>query len=106
MKKHDKVLVQAWARYHAQLEGTPGQADAFREYQELVEARQGAGGREPGPWRKGEAMKVKKVEGFKCPECDAYIPKEDVPEVSILYQCGECEEVFEDRDEAKECCKA
>ena len=51
-------------------------------------------------------MKVKKVEGFKCPECDAYIPKEDVPEVSILYQCGECEEVFEDRDEAKECCKA
>ncbi|MHB1702330.1 MAG: hypothetical protein ACYCSN_19800 [Acidobacteriaceae bacterium] len=30
---------------------------------------------------------------------------EDSPLVAERYQCGECEELYEDREEAKECCK-
>lgn len=50
-------------------------------------------------------MKVKEVKGIVCPECDEFIMKDDVPEVATRYQCGECEEVYEDIDEAKDCCK-
>ena len=54
-------------------------------------------------------MKVKQVKGIKCPECGAVVLEVvlegDIPQVETLYQCGECEEVYEDRDEAKECCK-
>jgi len=50
-------------------------------------------------------MKVKAVKGIVCPGCDEFVLKEDIPEVEERYQCGECEEIYEDRDEAKECCK-
>ena len=50
-------------------------------------------------------MKVKTVKGIACPECDAFHLKDDIPEIVERYQCGECEEIYEDRDEAKECCK-
>lgn len=50
-------------------------------------------------------MKVKRVQGFRCPDCDAFIPKDDIPIVDEAFQCGECDEVYDDRDEAKECCK-
>ena len=50
-------------------------------------------------------MKVKTVKGIVCPECDACVLEEDIPKVDNLYQCGECEEVYADREEAKECCK-
>ena len=50
-------------------------------------------------------MKVKAVKGMRCPECDGFVPKEELPEVGTMYQCGECGEVYEDREEAKECCK-
>ena len=45
-------------------------------------------------------MKVTKV--FKCPECDEIVAKADLVEA---FQCGECGEVYDDLDEAKECCK-
>ena len=52
-------------------------------------------------------MKVVKIRGFKCPHCDNFIEELDIPkEVNrIAYQCGECEGVYEDREEAVECCK-
>ena len=50
-------------------------------------------------------MKVKAIKGIACPECDCFVLKEDMPEVETRYQCGECDEVYEDRDAAKECCK-
>ena len=51
-------------------------------------------------------MKVKVIKGIKCPECAEFIPKVDLPEVEDYYMCGECEEVYDDREEAKECCQA
>lgn len=52
-------------------------------------------------------MKITKVKGFKCPHCDEFIEEVDIPQLvnRVAYQCGECEEVYEDIDEAKECCK-
>ena len=50
-------------------------------------------------------MKVKVIKGMECPECGEFIPKEDFPELTSRYQCGECEEIYDDRDEAKECCR-
>ena len=50
-------------------------------------------------------MKVKTLVGFKCPECEEFVAKDDIPEVVTLYQCGECEEVYDEREEAKECCR-
>ena len=50
-------------------------------------------------------MRAKTVRGIVCPECDSFILREDVPEVEERYQCGECGESYEDRDDAKECCK-
>ena len=50
-------------------------------------------------------MKVKQVKGIICPECEEFILKDDIPEEDIRYQCEECGEIYEDRDEAKECCK-
>ena len=56
-----------------------------------------------------EEIKVK-VTGIKvwvCPSCDEAhkIADEPLPVVGLHYRCGECEEVYEDRDDAKECCK-
>lgn len=51
-------------------------------------------------------MKVKKAVGVVCPECEAFIRKVDMPGEVTWFQCGECEEIYEDRDEAKECCKS
>ena len=50
-------------------------------------------------------MKVKTVKGYECPECMEFIPKDNLPELTEHYQCGECEEMYEDKDDAKECCK-
>lgn len=50
-------------------------------------------------------MKVKEVKGTVCPECAEFILEEDMAEESTRFQCGECNEIYEDRDEAKECCK-
>ena len=49
-------------------------------------------------------MKVTKVKGFICPECNEFIVASDV-ESSIMFQCGECDELYDDLEEAKECCK-
>mgnify|MGYP001567609093 CR=1 FL=1 len=49
-------------------------------------------------------MKIKLVKGYECPECSEFASKDDF-EPAERYQCGECEELYEDRDEAKECCK-
>ncbi len=50
-------------------------------------------------------MKVKKVKAIRCPECDAIILKKDIPDKKDLFQCRECDEVYDDLDDAKECCK-
>lgn len=50
-------------------------------------------------------MKVIKVIGIKCPECEAFVTKEDIPMTQDYFQCGECFEYYDDRDEAKDCCK-
>ena len=50
-------------------------------------------------------MKVKQIKGIACPGCDEFIPAVDIPAEETRYQCGECEEIYEDKDEAKECCK-
>ena len=50
-------------------------------------------------------MKVEEVKGIMCPECNDFIEEDDIPKVGVYYQCGECEAVDEDKEEAKECCK-
>lgn len=50
-------------------------------------------------------MKAKQVKGIVCPNCDEFIAAEDMPAVENHYQCGECEQAYDNRDEAKECCK-
>jgi len=50
-------------------------------------------------------VKVKSVKGYRCPECDEFIAKEDMPELESWYRCGECDEVYEDIEDAKECCR-
>ena len=59
-------------------------------------------------------MKVKQVHGIECPECGEFIPTDDlgvvltpaiIKQLPVHYQCGECDELYEDEDEAKECCK-
>lgn len=52
-------------------------------------------------------MKVKGVKGWICPACDEFslVEEEPLPVLETRFQCGKCEEVYEDREEAKECCK-
>lgn len=52
-------------------------------------------------------MKVKVVKGYDVSDAieGEFLLKEDLPELTERYQCGECEEIYEDREEAKECCK-
>ena len=51
-------------------------------------------------------MKVKQVKGIQCSECGEFILASDIPtEHEVRFQCGECEEIYKDRNEAKECCK-
>ena len=38
--KTDKAIDQAWAKYHACMQGSPEEAKARKEYEALVEARQ------------------------------------------------------------------
>ena len=47
-------------------------------------------------------MKVKTVKGYLV---DGEPHSGDDVQPAELYQCGECEELYEDRDDAKECCK-
>ena len=54
-------------------------------------------------------MKVHVVERMKCECCDELYEEgagaDHEPQKTKAYECGECEEVYQDRDEAKECCK-
>jgi len=52
-------------------------------------------------------MKVKNVRGWVCPSCDEFHPldEETIPVPETRYQCGVCEEIYEDKDSGKECCK-
>ena len=52
-------------------------------------------------------MKVKSIKGYEIEdvEQDGFVQKDDLPLLSERYQCGECNELYEDRDEALECCK-
>lgn len=56
-------------------------------------------------------MKVKEIRhAIECPVCGEWhpisrFPEECKEELASVYQCGECEEVYEDRDDAKECCR-
>ena len=51
-------------------------------------------------------MKVKVIKGYDVSEAeDGFLPKEDLPGLSERYQCGECDSIYEDRDEATNCCK-
>lgn len=50
-------------------------------------------------------MKVKAVKGYECPESGCFIREDELPQITTWYECGECGEVSEDKDEAKECCK-
>ena len=50
-------------------------------------------------------MKVKAVKGYVCPECEEFVPLPAKTELTTRYQCGECEELYEDRDDALECCR-
>ena len=52
----------------------------------------------PGVVREMKAKKVK-----VCPDCNSIVDIENPLE--DMYQCSECEEVYEDKDKAKECCK-
>ena len=50
-------------------------------------------------------MKVKKVKVIRCPNCEEFFLPEDMPEEETFYRCGECEGIYEDREEAKKCCR-
>ena len=49
-------------------------------------------------------MKSEKIKAWHCPQCNANTSAEDgVPEVEDMWACGECGEIYEDKEEAKEC---
>ena len=51
-------------------------------------------------------MKVEVVKGYDVSDAeDDFLPKDDLPELTERYRCGECGEIYEVRNEAKECCK-
>lgn len=51
-------------------------------------------------------MKVRVVKGYDVSGAeDDFLLEDDLPKLTERYQCGECDEIYEDRDEAKECCK-
>lgn len=58
-------------------------------------------------------MKARKVKAMFCQCCSELIDADDLDllethgleEAPEAYICGECEQIYEDRDEAKECCK-
>lgn len=50
-------------------------------------------------------MKVKKVRAITCPECGECVETQTETPVYDAYQCGECEAIYPDKDEAKDCCK-
>lgn len=49
-------------------------------------------------------MRVKVVKGYDVPGED-FLLEEDMPELTERYQCSECDEIYEDRDDARDCCK-
>jgi len=51
-------------------------------------------------------VKVEVIKGYDVSGAeDDFLPKDDLPDLTERYKCGECDTIYEDRDEAKECCK-
>lgn len=56
-------------------------------------------------------MKVKKIDAFACPACGTIFENdEDAKECCFDgategYVCGECGELYDNKEEAKECCR-
>lgn len=63
--------------------------------------------------RKGEMkMKAKRIEAYKCPHCDEMWEDEQeaidcctIIETVEAWKCSECDQLYEDKEDAKECCK-
>lgn len=46
------------------------------------------------------------VERKQCPKCYEWFDPEDLDfDETEAFKCGECDTIYEDRDEAKECCR-
>ena len=69
-----------------------------------AEGRRGEG-QPPGAGKGGSNMKVKEVKGIVLPQDEKTLLVPDIPAVETLYRCEECFALYEDKDEAKECCK-
>ena len=63
---------------------------------------------------RGGKVKVEKITAYRCSICDEIYedPDEainccswDKHEEVEAFRCGECDAIYEDREEAKECCK-
>ena len=54
-------------------------------------------------------MKTKVVRGYSVEDAldstGCFVLQADLPAPVNLYQCGECNELYEDGEEAKKCCK-
>ena len=50
-------------------------------------------------------MKIWIVDGYKCPHCGEFIPEEVTMKPVRCYECDRCGEIYDERDEAEECCK-
>jgi hypothetical protein len=59
--------------------------------------------------------KVKQIKAIECPGCGDFFPEDDYedhltteqcgfPEAQEAWQCQECDAIYDERDEAKECC--
>lgn len=46
---------------------------------------------------------LEKEDRVQCTSCGGVF--EEIPHPEAAWMCGECEEIYEDRDDAKECCK-
>jgi hypothetical protein len=42
--------------------------------------------------------------GYRCENCSDAAPQHEWEEAS-MWQCSECDETYDDKEEAKECCK-
>ena len=47
---------------------------------------------------------IKIVKGLCCPECEAFIMENKIPDIETFYICPECEELHVARRYAQACC--